>query len=158
MLDQAARTPPGCFMEVGVYQGGSAVHLLGLARQQKRVLYLYDTFTGIPYQSEWDSHVIGDFSDTSVERVRALCPDAVITPGIFPHSAVAMEPIAFVHLDCDQYRSYQESLAFLLPNMLPGGVLWFDDSPCLAGALKAVTECFGPRLRLHSCGKHYVET
>lgn len=157
MLDIAARTPPGCMVEIGVYQGGSAMHLLGLAREQKRNLYLYDTFTGIPCKSEWDSHAIGDFSDTSLEYVQARCPGAVITPGRFPSSAIAMEPIAFVHLDCDQYQSYRESLTYLLPKMLPGGVMWFDDSPCLAGALKAVTEVFGPKLKLSGVGKHYVE-
>ncbi len=156
MLDQAARTPPGPFIEVGVFQGGTAVHLYRLAKEQHRTLYLYDTFTGIPWKADIDTHPIGDFANCSEEDVRKLCPDAIITAGVFPTSAVAMPSISFVHLDCDQYRSYHEAIDFLLPRMLPGGIMWFDDSPCLQGALQAVTECFGSRLKL-SCDKHYVE-
>ncbi len=156
MLDKAVGTPPGAFVEVGVFQGGTAVHLYGVAKTQKRALYLYDTFTGIPYKSDVDVHPVGDFADCNVEDVRRLCPDAVVVPGVFPASAIPMGDIAFVHLDCDQYRSYHEAIDYLLPKMLPGGVMWFDDSPCLPGALKAVTECFGSRLKL-SEHKHYVE-
>ena len=36
MLDLAASTPPGAFVEVGVYRGGTAWHLAQLAEQQKR--------------------------------------------------------------------------------------------------------------------------
>ncbi len=85
-----------------------------------------------------------------------LCPAAVVTAGVFPASAVDMGPLAFVHLDCDQYRSYHEAIEFLLPKMVPGGVMWFDDSPALDGARKAVTEFFGDRLK-EAVGKHYAE-
>lgn len=141
LLGVASLTPPGAFVEVGVYQGGTAWHLCELAHDQDRLLYLYDTFTGIPYKNEIDSHVIGDFRDTSVEKLRELLPGAIVVEGIFPHSALpGMAPIAFVHLDCDQYQSYHDALAHLSPMMTPGGVIWCDDVPCLAGASAAVSE------------------
>lgn len=157
MLDAARATPPGCFVEVGVYKGGTGWFLNQLALDQGRSLYLYDTFTGIPYHDAVDSHHIGDFADTSFEEVRALIPRAFTVQGVFPACAVAMPPVAFVHLDCDQYRSIKESAQYLLPRMVPKGVIWFDDSPALAGAHQAARELFGERLQLSQTNKHFVE-
>jgi hypothetical protein len=153
LVEKARSTPPGCIVEVGVYQGGSARELATLGRR----LYLYDTFTGIPCRDDHDSHQIGDFSDTSFERVQALIPSATLVPGIFPDVAVTMPPVSFAHLDCDQYRSVLESAKFLIPLMVKGGVMWFDDSPCLAGAHRAARELFGDRLKLSHNQKHFVE-
>jgi hypothetical protein len=156
MIELATKTPPGCFVEVGVYQGGSARVLYDLALSQQRTLYLYDTFTGIPWKAVVDEHDIGEYGDTSLDEVKAHCPNAVITAGIFPHSAVEMGPVAFVHLDCDQYRSYQESIEYLAPKMIRGGIMWFDDSMALYGARLAVMDALGDRVQLYK-GKHYVE-
>jgi hypothetical protein len=158
MILTASRTPAaGCFVEVGVYRGGSAWHLYALAQSQARALYLYDTFKGIPHKDPIDSHSVGDFADTSHAAVMALFPDAWVVKGIFPASALPMPGIAFVHLDCDQYRSVRESVVYLQPKMMRGGIMWFDDSPCLAGARQAVQELFGDRLQLSSeHGKHFV--
>jgi hypothetical protein len=157
MIACARATPAGCFVEVGVYQGGSAWHLYDLALEQERELYLYDTFTGIPYHDAIDSHHIGDFSDCSYLSVVERFPHAAVVPGVFPMSAIDMPRIAFAHLDCDQYRSVKESATYLRYLMVPGGVMWFDDSPCLAGAHRAVLELFGDKVKISSAhGKHYV--
>lgn len=157
MLAAAKRTPTGCFVEVGVYKGGTGWWLNHLALEQGRSLYLYDTFTGIPHEDAVDSHHIGDFADTSYEAVCELIPGAFIVKGVFPGSAALMPPVAFVHLDCDQYRSVKESVEYLRPRMVPQGVIWFDDSPGLQGAQKAALEAFGDRLQLSETGKHFVE-
>ena len=138
----AAETPKGCFVEVGVFQGGSARHLATVAEYQNRLLYLYDTFEGMPYQSEFDKHPVGDFSDTSEEKVRQAIPSATVVKGVFPDSAVEMPPIAFAHVDCDQYQAVRDSILYLSPRMVDGGVIWFDDYECLVGANKAVNELF----------------
>ena len=144
MLSYARTVPAGCFVEVGVYQGGTAWHLSQLAQEEGRQLFLYDTFTGIPYcDAAVDSHKVGDFRDTSVEAVAAAIPHATVVPGIFPGSAVPMPPVAFAHIDCDQYQSVKGAAQFLLPKMVHGGILWFDDFNCLPGAAKAVYEVFG---------------
>lgn len=141
MCKRASACPPGCLVEVGVYKGGTAWHLSKVAEAQARPFYAYDTFTGIPNKSSIDSHVIGDFSDTTLEAVRAaIGMHACIVPGVFPASAVEMGPVAFVHLDCDQYLSYQEALTYLAPRMVEGGVIWCDDADCLVGAGTAVRE------------------
>lgn len=157
LVDCARRTPAGAFLEVGVFQGGTAWHLAKVGAEQQRELYLFDTFTGIPYSSPIDSHKVGDFGGVDIELVRAALPGAIIVPGIFPESAIDLPPLAFVHLDCDQYQSVSEAALYLSPMMVPGGVMWFDDSPCLASAKLATFEIFGERLLLSRTGKHYVE-
>jgi len=158
----ARGTPAGCFVEVGVFQGGSAMHLNALAEEQNRALYLYDTFQGMPWFEEGlDCHPLGDFANTNLERVQRLCPGAIITAGIFPESAVEMPPISFAHIDVDNYRSVLETAAYLKDRMVSGGVMWFDDSPCLASAAKATKELFGQSdygraLKLSFTGQHYV--
>ncbi len=140
MVAVASEAPAGCFVEVGVYKGGTAWFLSRLAKLQGRELYLYDTFTGIPYSGKNDPHKVGDFSDTSIEEVSKHVPDAHIIQGIFPSTAVDMGAVGFVHLDVDQEQSYTDALEYLLPLMSPGGVIWCDDADCLPGASDAVCE------------------
>jgi O-methyltransferase len=151
----AQRCPPGCFVEVGVYKGGTAQHLLKVAKEQDRQLFAYDTFTGIPYRDEIDSHRVGDFGDTDYETVKAALDGATVIKGVFPESAVDMPPVAFVHLDCDQYQSIRDACEFLEPRMVPEGVIWFDDYKCLDGATKAVEERYAGRLQFVR-GKAFV--
>lgn len=143
MLKRAEATPFGTFIEVGVYHGGTAWHLAKLAESQGRPLYLFDTFAGMPYAIEGlDSHPVGDFKDTSLEAVQAAIPYAICVKGIFPQGdELPPSPtIAFAHLDCDQYQSYRDALDYLDTRMIPGGLIWCDDVPCLAGAAKALNE------------------
>lgn len=157
LLALALVSPGGCFVEVGVYQGGSARHLNTLGLEEEREVYLYDTFCGMPhFHSGLDAHPLGDFADTSLERIQALCPTAIVTSGVFPESALPMPPIAFAHVDVDNYRCVHETAEYLKDRMAPGGVIWFDDSPCLAGAAKATKEVFGDTLELSRTGQHYV--
>ena len=159
-LAEAARmTPKGDIVEVGVYKGGSAAALAHVAREQGRRLFLFDTFTGIPVANpaRGDVHAIGDFADTSVEAVRAAIPDAFICVGIFPCTLTeGVGPIAFAHIDCDQYDSVRSCCLKLGPLMAPGGLMVFDDYDSLAGARAAVDECFPGRVVLSQRGKARV--
>lgn len=141
-LESMAEASPrgGCFVEFGVYLGGSAWYLAKVARQQKRALYLYDTFTGIPFADPIDEHPKGWFADTSLELVKKTIPDAIYCVGIFPSTLVEMPPIAFAHIDCDQYRSCHDAWKHFSPLMMPGGVMVFDDYPVIEGARVAVEE------------------
>ena len=143
MMDLARHAPPGCFVEVGVYQGGSAYCLAEVARERGNTpLYLYDTFTGIPHKSERDSHAIGDFSDTSLEAVRQKIPDAIFGVGVFPDGvSLPSLPISFVHLDVDQYQSHIEAILALWPRMVPGAIMLLDDYN--------VTSCEGAKAAVH---------
>lgn len=159
----ALNAPPGCFVEVGVYKGGSAWHLSEIAKKQQRNIYLYDTFEGIPYRDVMDYHKEGDFNDTSYEIVKNSIPYANVIKGIFPDSAINMESIAFVHIDCDQYKSIKDSVNYLLPKMVPNGIIIFDDYNWLDGATLAVNELFPiesliPLEAPHSNGRDRVYT
>lgn len=150
----ALEAPDGAIVEVGVYKGGTAWWLALTGRP----LYLYDTFTGHPHADpKVDKHGIGEFQDTGIERITETIPTAKVIEGIFPQSAVEMPPIAFAHIDCDQYQSIVESVKYLWPRMVKGGIMWFDDSPCLKGARKALEDLF-PKdsILLNSAGKNYV--
>lgn len=145
----ASECPPGCFVEFGVYKGGSAWHLSRVAERQGRELHLYDTFTGIPYREDFDPHKVGDFGDTTYEAVCAAVPYARVHRGIFPDTLVPMPPIAFAHVDADQYQSIKAAIEVLGPLMVKGGAMVFDDYPWLPGAVKALEES---RLKIEMTG------
>ena len=157
MLDKARNTPPGCFVEVGIYHGWSASFLYELAQEQNREIYLYDTFSGIPYDdpvaNEWD---IGHLANTDYQGICELFPKAHVIKGIFPDSAVDMPKVAFAHLDVDAYRSVMECTLYLRPKMERNGIIWYDDSPVLKGAHKAVISLYGDTIKLSKTHRHYM--
>lgn len=156
LLELAMATPPGCFVEFGVYKGGSAWHLAKLAAEQDRTLHLFDTFTGIPEASIHDrQHKVGDFADTDVETVKGLIPSAVFHVGMFPDTMTEIGPIAFCHVDCDQYVSCLAAIEHFWPRLVAGGVMLFDDYSFTSGVTKAVKETF-ERIQLTDEGKGYV--
>jgi hypothetical protein len=155
LMYYASRAPAAAIVEVGVYRGGSAWHLAKLGRP----LYLYDTFTGIPYQGQLDTgNPVGKFGDTSAEAVQALIPAATVIQGLFPDTLVPMPPIGFVHADADQYESTKAILERLPPLMVKGGFILFDDfavDDC-EGCTQAVYESAFPVLILGETGKALI--
>jgi hypothetical protein len=106
----------------------------------------------MPYADPGDRHEVGDFADTSLQAVKDLIPHASVVPGIFPQSAVPMPPVAFAHIDVDQYRAYIDTCRYLDPLMAPGGIMWFDDPDVIPQAFLAVFEVYGDRLVKFPCG------
>lgn len=140
MLDAAVSAALGPIVEVGVYQGGSAYELEHVAYMKSVDLHLFDTFTGMPFARDEDTHKVGDFSDTSVEAVQRLVPRAKIYPGVFPATLPeTLNRIGFVHVDVDQYQSTYDAIKHLWWRVRSGGVMWFDDCE-LAPALRAIHE------------------
>lgn len=133
LLAELALAPAGIVVEMGVYQGGSLAAMAAAAPH--RAVYGFDTFTGLP-RDAWqpdEPHSVGDFGDTSLEAVRAALaglPNAHLVPGLFPESADAAGvdgPVALAHVDFDFYRSTLAAIWWLLPRLVPGGVIVFDD-------------------------------
>lgn len=145
MVGLALSRPSGCFAEVGVFQGGSAKALYGVSERQGRPLYLYDTFSGMPFCGEYDTHPVGMFADCSEKEIRDAMPNAIVVQGVFPASAVPMPPVAFVHADADQYQSTIDICRHFAPLMVKDGMILFDDYYCVASCIKAVDECFPNR-------------
>lgn len=161
LMETARAAPDGDFVEVGVYKGGSARALWEVAKERQRRLFLFDTFTGIPCcDDRFDTHRIGDFSDTSIDAVRAAVPGAIIVQGIFPWTLPTVKqrlgPIAIAHIDVDQYDSTHACCSKLGPLMAAGGVMVFDDYDVLNSARLAVEECFAGRVEMSRAGKARV--
>jgi O-methyltransferase len=149
MLTLAHAAPPGAFVEVGVFRGGSAQLLYDIARAKGAKLHLFDTFSGMPISNPelGDKHKVDDeFDVTSAEldTMRAAMPLAEFHIGTYPETdpGASLGPIAFIHCDCDQYKSYRAVIDLMWPRVVTGGILLFDDYPYLAGAKRAVEESF----------------
>lgn len=147
MAAMAAESPPGAFIEIGVYKGGSAKALYDLSVTQARPLFLFDTFEGMPYWvPDLDIHKKGDFGDVDFGEICKMFPQAQIFKGVFPDTMPDyLSGIAFAHVDCDQYEATKAACEILHPLMVEGGVILFDDYG-LEGAKKAINEAFGDEL------------
>ena len=159
LIKTAKSTPPGPWVEVGVYQGGSALALYAV--RDNRTLHLFDTWTGIPVcdPSKGDTHKIGEFDGRSefIELQRKM-PDANFYEGVFPSTLPDdLCGIAFCHIDVDQYASVSDCIKTLEPRLCPGGVMWFDDFHDLPGARRAVLEHFSMS-QLHAApgGRRFI--
>lgn len=150
LCDLASTAPPGAFVELGVFKGGSAARLYQVAQQQGRQLYLFDTFSGHPIVTEHDDaviHHVGRFSDSiDPKKLQALLPLANIYVGTFPDTLPAdLSDVAFVHCDMDLYAPTLAACKLMPPRMVSGGLMLFDDyryQEC-PGVEKAIIEVFG---------------
>jgi hypothetical protein len=159
LLRLAASTPAGCFVEFGVHGGGSAWRLARLAAEQGRECHLFDTFCGIPESTpEIDLVPVGSLADgVDVNAVRRLIPTAIFHVGVFPETMPPdLGPIAFAHIDCDQYRSYLAGIDRFYPLMVLDGIMLFDDYNVTPGAKRAVDEKFGFTIFRTREGKAFV--
>jgi len=123
----------GDIAEVGVYQGGSA-RLISKYKHLDKELYLFDTFTGLPYKSNdsGDPHVISEFKYPfeNIKKYFEYRGDVNIYQGIFPQDTgkfIKDEKFSFVHLDVDVYQSTYDSLEFFYPRMVNGGIILSHD-------------------------------
>jgi len=138
---------PGDIAECGVFHG-ETLKVLAMAKPS-RTAFGFDTFSGLPAEawSEGEPHSVGDFSNTSFEKVYASLkhlPNARLIQGLFPDSARHIDTrFAFVYLDLDFHRSTRDAVQWFLPRMSPGGIIVFDDYdwPYCPGVKHAIEEC-----------------
>ena len=125
----------GDFAEVGVAVGGSAKVIADFVFNDK-MLYLFDTFEGMPYHDEEKDnfHRKGDFSKCHIQIVENLLrnyqDNVSIIKGIFPQTASFMpaSTFCFVNIDVDVYQSTRDCLEFFYPKMAKGGfIIILDD-------------------------------
>jgi hypothetical protein len=162
-LERMARNAPrGDFVELGVYQGGSAERLYKVAQEQGRELYLFDTFDGMPFcdRDRGDVHGIGSFDHVDFVSIVRAMPKAIICKGVFPHTmAVARKAglgkIAFAHIDADAYWSITWACWLFEGRMVTGGRMLFDDYHALEGAHRAIDDAY-PRERIIETGEERV--
>ena len=165
VLDQNV---PGCFVECGVWKGGSSV-IMALAIKnavQERHLHLFDSFEGLPEPTEQDGELAASYSGgrnqgklksvnqcrAGFDEVRHLIIDEIKVPkqlvhfhvGWFqntvPVDADKLGPIALLRLDGDWYDSTKVCLEHLYPLLSPGGIVILDDYFAWEGCRKATDE------------------
>lgn len=152
--------------EVGVYKGGTAKIILE-TMDNKDLLFLFDTFEGIPNESEHDNvHVRGDFFDSpyiDIVQYFSSFQNSYVFKGIFPQETgkeIENQKFKFVHLDVDTYHSYLDSLNFFYDKMISGGYILFDDynEPSCQGATIAVDLFFKDKeeVILNTLGSYYI--
>jgi hypothetical protein len=139
----------GDFAEVGVYRGNSAAMLAYYGRQERRDVFLFDTFSGFD-----ESDLVGidgnkgqAFTDTSLALVKKNVGDEGVfyLKGYFPATVtaeVSARRFAIVHLDCDLYEPIKAGMEFFYPRLSPGGLFIVHDygNPHYDGAKRAVDE------------------
>jgi O-methyltransferase len=161
----------GDIVECGVWRGGSmmvAAEALKLFPGPERVIYLFDTFEGLPAPAGEDFDVWGndarvwwekkrtsvqssDWARAHLEEVRANLARTGFSDGRvrFVKGMVedtvpndAPDRIALLRLDTDWYRSTKHELVHLFPRLVAHGVLIIDDYGHFRGAKQAVDEYF----------------
>lgn len=157
LLALAQQTPPGDFVEIGVYQGGSASLLYDIAQKQRRELHLFDTFTGIPYKGELDALAAGQFADADLPKLRWEMPQARFHVGVFPATVPSdLSPIAFIHFDADQYEALKGVRASLWSRVVTGGLMLLDDYEEFRGLQQACREDYPNAAQRSFSGQFYV--
>lgn len=169
---------PGAVVECGVWRGGSMLVVARTLLEEgatDRDLYLFDTFTHMPFPGPEDVDLFGtpaaEFYDEAsaaeafrylpMEEVRRVLegsgypPERLhFVPGMVEDTIPDQAPgrIALCRLDTDWYRSTLHEMTHLFPRIEPGGILLVDDYGHFMGAKQAVDEYFaahGPEVLLH---------
>jgi hypothetical protein len=150
----------GDLVECGCARGGSAALMALTLRRlgQRRDLWLFDTFEGLPAPTADDpDYEIAELFTGScrgqLDEVRELfgryeVADGVqFVKGLFQDTLPLsrLDRIALLHIDGDWYESVRVCLETLYDKVVPGGIIQFDDYGYWKGARKAVDEFLARR-------------
>ena len=141
----------GCILEAGCFKGGSTAKFSLAAALTGRELIVFDSFEGIPENSEHHHNLSGsqitfakgDYSgalEEVTENVRKFGNVKVcrFVKGFFEDTMPYFsQPVAAAYLDVDLASSTRTCLKFIWPLLAPGGVLYSQD-----GHLPLVLEIF----------------
>jgi O-methyltransferase len=169
----------GCFVECGVWRGGSSMTMaltLLEERVSDRELYLFDTFEGMTPPTAFDSTTDGtlasehlardpnksggnwcvaDLNDVQTNMTSTRYPSERVhfiqgpVEKTIPAQA-PQGPIALLRLDTDWYESTRHEWEHLFQLVPPGGVIIIDDYGHWQGARRATDEF------LATLDKHYL--
>ena len=122
-----------------------------------------------PKKGDWD-HTNEDYVKYNLKKVGFDEKDFIkiqFIKGYFNESFLnnqdLIKEISLLHLDCDLYKSYKESLEFMYPKVVQNGIIVFDeylDQKNFPGAIKAIDDFFGQKIQdIQKCditGKYYL--
>ena len=142
----------GDFVELGCYKGDTSLLLAEMLKGTDHILYIYDSFEGLPEKSEKDKSLLGENfkggelyvtkREVKERFLRAGLPVPVIKKAWFNElkDEDLPEKICFAFLDGDFYESIIDSLK-LIENKIHGTIVVHDYlNPALPGVKKAVDE------------------
>jgi len=155
---------PGDIVECGVWNGGSAA-IMGLAarqfvnKQNSRVLWLFDSFQGLPRPTEKDGNLERDnyfegWCKGDINKVRqvfaklGITPEVVrIVPGWFENTLrnSPVAGIAILHIDADWYDPVKLVLDVFYDKVVPGGFIILNDYGAWSGCNRALNDFFAER-------------
>jgi O-methyltransferase len=142
----------GAFVECGSYNGGTGAILAHAAARSGRMVWLFDSFEGMPEPGAedgerakaWVGECLGQEAmvrevltrvDVQPDRVRIVKGWFQDTLGPSPTG-----PIALLHLDADWYDSTKTILEQFYDRVRPGGYLVLDDYGQWPGCRRALDE------------------
>lgn len=151
---------PGDLVECGTARGGSAA-LMGLSLNRlgaSRILWVFDTFEGLPPPTDGDpdreiAEQCTGGCRGDIEQVKAffdsvgILAQCKLVKGLFQDTLPTcnVKAIAVLHIDSDWYESVKACLDHFYDRVSPGGVIQIDDYGYWEGARRAVDEFLGRR-------------
>ena len=114
----------GDIAELGTFKGGSAKLIQTFKRKDKK-LHLFDTWEGIPANSE--GFTKEQFAASFEDVKRFIGDDACFHKGYFPQTTTEEATYSFVHLDGDIQQSIYDGLNYFYPRMEKGGIIIIHD-------------------------------
>lgn len=157
-LAEEVRDLEGDIVECGVTNGGSAIAIYAGARKskkQKRILWAYDTFSGMPKpgpedgnkaQWKWEQYTEGwclghPGNVLALAKALKIPITAVnIVEGDFERTLSQHNDIAFLHVDATLYRSTKQALEALYGQVVSGGIVVVSAYGHWGGVRQAVEE------------------
>jgi O-methyltransferase len=140
------KAPAGAVVECGTYLGGSAVNLSLACRDTNRLLYIFDSFEGLPEPSQADrNHLVPSSSEVHryakgywkgpLETVRAnlrkfgYAEVCHFNKGYFEETLPKFEaPVAVAFCDVDLVDSLRTCLKYIWPMIVEGGYLFTHEA------------------------------
>ena len=152
-----AKNITGDVVELGCYRGDTSILFQRELQKTDKILWLYDSFAGLPEKTREDSSAAGDQFKTGelfvtkrevIEKFkRQNLPLPKIKKAFFEDLDPIKdlpEKICFAFLDGDLYTSIKTSLTLVQDKMQPGSIVIIHDynNPELPGSARAVDEWF----------------
>lgn len=154
---------PGNFVECGTWRGGTAAMLAFVIKKyslRPRILYVFDTFAGMPDPTDADLHDGIPANDTGlgsgtlkasiVDGLDIVCKSLdvrdIVVPvqGLFsdtlPQYKSEIGDIALLHADGDWYQSTMDIFNNLFDRVVDNGIIQIDDYGFWEGCRKAIHE------------------
>lgn len=141
---------PGYAAEFGVYSGGS-LEILAKYNPGKEIIAV-DSFSGMPAPTEGiDYHKEGDFEGVHFQAIngyfKMMYPTVRIIKGYIPKAFEFFDDhtrFSFSHIDLDLYQSIKDTLDFVFPRTVEGGIILLDDYKVKStpGCEKAINDFF----------------